>query len=425
MLLFRPLVKGDLTVDISASTPQLLRRTNLRSVLDVLRTVPSATGTDLIEATGLTRATVIAVCDDLIARGWAREAPSPRTEGQKGRPARRFEFNESAGFVLGLDIGLATVRVVVSDLAGTVVGGTESRFPHHGGTPADRRSGVMTATRQALSEAGVPPASVLGAALGIAAQVTPEGTIAPGQELAPMFDLNLTQEFGQGFGWPVLVENDAKLAALAEHWQGTGADEKNLAVILAGERLGTGVIEAGHLLHGARGRAGTMGGLELVDGVGNEDGIAKLARLWGTAALDAGHTGKIRELVGTHTNRVSARYVFEAAAAGDDTAAEILDRIGRRMARALALVSTFFDPRLIVIGGAVAASATALLPVMTEELARYVPDPPRLAVSELGEMLVATGAVRLALDYVEARLLDLRPGSPATGVPSAEAESHA
>ncbi|MCC3283563.1 ROK family protein [Arthrobacter caoxuetaonis] len=398
-------------MDASASTPQLLRRTNLRSVLDVLRAVPSATGTDLIKATGLTRATVIAVCDDLIARGWAREAPSPRAGGQKGRPARRFEFNESAGYVLGLDVGLATVRVVVADLAGTVVGGTESRFPRHGGTPADRRSGVISAVEQALAEAGVPASAVLGTALGIAAQVTPEGSIAPGQELAPMFDLGLTQEFRGGFGWPVLVENDAKLAALAERWRGTGAGEANLAVVLAGERLGTGVIESGRLVHGARGRAGTMGGLELVDGVGNQDGIAKLARLWGTAALDAGHDGMIRRLVGTQTNRVSARYVFEAAAAGDGTAAEILDRIGRRMARVLALVSTFFDPRIIVLGGAVAASATALLPVMTEELAKYVPDPPRLAVSELGEMLVATGAVRLALDHVDARLLDLRPGS--------------
>ncbi|WP_404322046.1 ROK family protein [Arthrobacter luteolus] len=407
-------------MDTSASTPQLLRRTNLRSVLDVLRGVPSATGTDLIEATGLTRATVIAVCDDLIARGWAREAPSPRTGGQKGRPARRFEFNESAGFVLGLDVGLATVRVMVSNLAGTVVGGTESRFPHRGGTPADRRSAVIAAARKALSDAAVQESSVLGAALGIAAQVTPEGSIAPGQELAPMFDLGLTEEFSKGFGWPVLVENDAKLAALAERWRGAGANEKNLAVILAGERLGTGVIESGRLVHGARGRAGTMGGLELVEGVGNQDGIAKLARLWGTAALDAGHTGMIRELVGTQTNRVSARYVFEAAAAGDGTAAEILDRIARRMARVVALVSTFFDPRLIVIGGAVAASATALLPVMTEELAHYVPDPPRLAVSELGEMLVATGAVRLALDYVEARLLDLRPGSVPAVSPEAE-----
>ena len=88
-------------MDATTSTPQLLRRTNLRAVLEVLRAVPSATGTDLITATGLTRATVIALCDDLIARGWAIERESPRVGGQKGRPARRFEFNSAAGLCPG------------------------------------------------------------------------------------------------------------------------------------------------------------------------------------------------------------------------------------------------------------------------------------------------------------------------------------
>lgn len=396
-------------MDSSASTPQLLRRTNLRAVLDVLRTVPSATGTDLIEATGLTRATVIAVCDDLIARGWAREAESPRLGGQKGRPARRFAFNETAGYVLGLDVGIATVRVLVADLAGAVVGGAEARFPRHGGQPEARRRVVTDAVDAALADAAVPAGAVLCAGLGLAAQVTADGTVAPEQEAAELFDLGLTEAFSEVRGWPLLVENDAKLAALAERWRGVGAGEDNLAVILAGERLGSGIIENGRLLHGARGGTGAMGGLELVEGVGNEDGIAKLARLWGSAALRDGHNGRIRALVGPDTDRASARFVFEAAADGDPVAAEILDRIARRMARVLALVSTFFDPKLIVIGGAVAASATALLPVMTEELGRYVPEPPRVAVSDMGELLVPAGAVRLALDYVQAHMLELVP----------------
>ena len=396
-------------MDPSANTPQLLRRTNLRAVLEVLRSVPSATGTALIEATGLTRATVIAVCDDLIARGWARESVSPRSEGQKGRPARWFEFNENAGYVLGLDVGIATVRILVADLAGTVVGGSEARFPRHGGEPAGRRRVLTNAVDAALNDAGITSAEVLCMGTGIAAQVTGEGVVTPGQATAPMFELNLQREFGDSRGWPILVENDAKLAALAERWRGVGAGEKNLAVILAGERLGSGVIDAGRLLRGSHGGTGAMGGLELVEGVGNEDGIAKLARVWGSAALKDGHTGRIRDLVGPKTNRASARYVFEAAAAGDPVAEEILDRIARRMARVLALVSSFFDPRLIVIGGAVAASATALLPAMTRELAGYVADPPRLAVSDMGKLLVPTGAVRLALDYVEENMLELVP----------------
>ncbi|MCC9173983.1 ROK family protein [Arthrobacter sp. zg-Y179] len=396
-------------MDASANTPQLLRRTNLRAVLEVLRAAPSATGTDLINATGLTRATVIAVCDDLIARGWARETDSPRIDRQKGRPARRFEFNESAGYVLGLDVGIATVRVLVADLAGAVVGESEARFPRHGGEPEQRRRVVTEAVDAALQDAGISSSAVLCAGMGIAAQVTGAGDVAPGQEVAPMFDLGLSTIFSDSRGWPLLVENDAKLAALAERWRGVGAGENNLAVILAGERLGSGIIESGRLLHGSSGGTGAMGALELVEGVGNEDGIAKLARLWGSAALKEGHNGRIRELVGPDTNRASARLVFEAAEAGDPVAEEILDRIARRMARVLALVSSFFDPRLIVIGGAVAASATALLPAMTRELDRYVVTPPRVAVSNLGTMLVPTGAVRLALDYVETHLLDLVP----------------
>ena len=396
-------------MDLSASTPQLLRRTNLRTVLEVLRSARSVTGTDLIQATGLTRATVIAVCDDLVARGWAREADSPPAEGRKGRPARRFEFNSNAGYVVGLDVGIATVRVLVADLSGAVVGGSETRFPRHGGQPQARRKILTNAVDTALADAGITSAAVLCAGTGVATQVRGDGVVVPGQTMAPMFDLGLQREFGEVRGWPLLVENDAKLAALAERWRGVGAGENNLAVILAGERLGSGIIAAGRLLHGSRGGTGAMGGLELVAGVGNEDGIAKLARLWGSAALRDGHNGRIRELVGPKTNRASARYVFEAAAAGDPVAEEILDRIARRMARVLALVSSFFDPRLIIIGGAVAASATALLPAMTRELDGYVAEPPRLAVSDMGKMLVPTGAVRLALDYVEAHMLELVP----------------
>ena len=396
-------------MDATTSTPQLLRRTNLRAVLEVLRAVPSATGTDLITATGLTRATVIALCDDLIARGWAIERESPRVGGQKGRPARRFEFNSAAGYVLGLDVGIATVRVLVAALSGAVVGGSEAPFPRHGGEPDQRRRVLTAAVDAALVDAGTTASAVLCVGMGIAAQVSGDGAITPGQEVAPMFDLGLQKEFGDGRGWPLLVENDAKLAALAERWRGVGAGEKNLAVILAGERLGSGIIESGRLLHGASGRAGAMDALALVAGVGNEDGIAKLARLWGSAALKDGHDGGIRALVGPDTDRASARLVFEAAAAGDPVAGDILDRIARRMARVLALVSSFFDPRLIVIGGAVAASATALLPVMTAELGNYVSEPPRIAVSDMGKMLVPTGAVRLALDYVEDHMLELVP----------------
>ena len=78
--------------EISAATPQLLRRVSAGAVLDYLRASEAVTVTDVMEATGLTRATAISVCEDLMERGWIRELENQRAFGgyQKGRPARRF-----------------------------------------------------------------------------------------------------------------------------------------------------------------------------------------------------------------------------------------------------------------------------------------------------------------------------------------------
>ena len=94
----------------AAATPQLLRRVNAQAVLRHIRGADVATGTELMALTGLTRASVIAVCEDLIGRGWIveQDQPADPASPRKGRPARRFAFNREAGFVLGLDIGAAT-----------------------------------------------------------------------------------------------------------------------------------------------------------------------------------------------------------------------------------------------------------------------------------------------------------------------------
>ena len=396
-------------MDKTASTPQALRRTNLKAVLEVMRDAGALTGTDLIEATGLTRATVIAVCDDLIRRGWVRELEGDRSSGtQKGRPARRFEFNASAGCVLGLDVGMATVTVMVAGLTGQMLGRAAERFSKTA-NESERRATIARTTDRALMEAGLPHSAVLAVGIGLSTAVDRHGNITKGLQLSEHFDIGLQTELWQEHGWPVLLENDANLAALGEHWCGVGAGVDDLAVMLAGERLGTGLIESGRLLHGSNGGAGEVGTLELVDGVGSQDGIARLARHWGTAALAEGKPTLIRDLVGPHTTRVSARFVFEAAAKDDPVAQEILERIGRRMARVISLLGTFLNPEMVVIGGAVSASATALLPTISAELPRLTGTPPRVAVSELGDAIVATGAVRLALTYVEDNALALTP----------------
>jgi predicted NBD/HSP70 family sugar kinase len=378
----------------------MLRRVNAGKVLGVLTRARVMTGTGLIEATGLTRATVHAVCNDLIDMGWVVELDPGRTS--VGRPSRRFEFNNRAGYVLGIDIGASKTTVLVADLRGeTMAKAVRSAADV---SAAERTEIVHETAQEALASAGVADSQVLAAGAGVAAPVDREGNILVDDEFWRRFDPGLAKRLTDLHGWPVLLENDANLATLGEHWRGEGRNVDDLAVLLAGERFGSGLMDSGRLLHGSRGGAGEMVFLKLVEGVGDTHGIARIAREQAEAALADPEVGTSLRDGGPMT----AERVFAAAAAGDEVAQGILREIARRTARVLATFGTLFNPELVVIGGAVAEAAGALLPDIRAQLAGFTTTPPRVAVSPLGDAIVSVGAVRRALDYVEQNALDLQ-----------------
>jgi predicted NBD/HSP70 family sugar kinase len=391
----------------AAATPPLLRRVNAGKLLGVLSTAGVMTGTGLIEATGLTRATVHAVCNDLIAMGWVVELdPGHDASGTPvGRPSRRFEFNSHAGYVLGIDVGAAKTTVLLSDLRGEIVAKTGRSFQAVK-TPAEQTEVVNEAVLEVLGEAQVTDAEVLAAGVGVAAPVDREGNILSDDEFWRRFDAGLTKRLTELHGWPVLLENDANLAALGEHWRGEARDVDDLVVLLAGERFGSGLMDSGRLLHGSRGGAGEMVYLKLVEGVGDTAGIARTAREQGARAVaDPAVKTSLRELA---SGGVTAELVFKAAGDGDEVALGILQHVAGRTARVVATLGILFNPELIVIGGAVATAAKALLPEIEKQLATFTTTPPRVAASSLGDTIVSIGAVRHALNYVEQHALDLK-----------------
>jgi len=390
----------------SSASPQLLRRVSAGAVLDFMRAAGAVTVTEVMDATGLTRATAIAVCEDLAQRGWIRELENQRAFGsyRKGRPARRFELNNRAGHILGMDVGISKATVVVSDLRGNTLSRASRAFPG-ADISADERIAVIDRTAlAALQQAGAPPASVLAACAGIAAPVDRNGDVLAKQHFWGLFDVGLKSALRDLHGWTVLLENDANLAALGDRWKGAAALVDDVVVILASERLGAGMIDGGRLLHGRDGGAGELAFLDRVEGVGDTYGIAALARRWASDALAGGAETCLRAQA---TGGVEAEQVFAAAAAGDAVALQILDRLADRMARVIGAVATVLNPELVVIGGAVANSAAVLLGPIAERLTEYTVTPPRVAVSPLGDSIVTVGAVRCALDFVEENSLDL------------------
>jgi predicted NBD/HSP70 family sugar kinase len=399
------------------------------AVLDALRAGGPMTGSDLMDATGLARPTIHVVCNDLIRLGWIRETGDSRPTGdrRRGRPARCYEFQSRAGLVLGVD---ATDRVTVrlADLRGDRVAESSQPLAHISVPADDRVAAVCRHIGRALARAAIDPTRVLAVTVGVPTSVDADGRPLgreaylpglPGRDLGP--------EIGGRYGWPVLVENDANLAAWGERWRGVAAGVADLVVMLADERLGSGLFSDGRPVRGHRGGAGELRFLELVERVGSTYGMAWLVRTLGAAAVAAlgpsgpggrkGGRGRVLwDLAGGDPAAVETGTVLKAARAGDEVALGVVDEVADRMAHAVAAVAGLLNPELVVIAGAVAHAGDLFLDRIRD---RLVPDlidiPPRLAMSSLGDQAVVVGAVRMALDHVEASLLGSPGAAPWTG----------
>ncbi|MEU0672047.1 ROK family transcriptional regulator [Streptomyces sp. NPDC006172] len=371
---------------LTGGDPSLLRRINSAVVLHALRAADCATLTEITRVTGLSRPTVEGVVEDLIGAGLVVEkAAEEGAARRQGRPARRFRFRAEAGHLLGLEIGAHRVAALLSDLDGRVLGAQAGEVEES--APADERlERLSTAVAELLRRAGVPRGSLRAVGVGTPGIVETDGTVRLGTALPEWTGLRLGERLGRSFRCPVLVENDANAAAVAEHWKGAAVGSDDVVFVLAGLSPGAGSLIGGRLHRGYGGAAGEIGALHL------------LGREVTPETLLSTTDEPLHPL-----DEQAVTQVFAQAREGDRRAGAAVERFLHRLVHDVAALVLALDPELVVVGGW-AAGLDGVLEPLRRELARYCLRPPRVALSLLGEAAVATGALRLALDHVEEQL---------------------
>ncbi|GAA4985535.1 ROK family transcriptional regulator [Kitasatospora paranensis] len=371
---------------------QRLRSNNEWLLLELLRTGGPSSRAQLARDTGLSKPTVSSALANLEQAGLAREAGLLAPE--RGRVAVLYEPDPAAGYVLGIDVGRARLRVALTDLAGRIVGRQD--VPNRGRTANAVADAVVEAARAATAEAGLLPADVVHAAIG-----------SPGVwdereqrvQLAPNLPgwgrRGLFERIEAGLETRISVHNDANLAALGEYARGAGAGSRLFVYLLVGTGLGMGVVADGELQRGAHGAAGEIGLLPH-PGRGTLEESAAAESVVRTAR-ELGMPGPL-----------TAKEVFAAARTGDARAGEAVRREAEQLAYALAVVSAVLDPDLVVLGGGLGHGADLLLEPVEKALHRLTPLRPRLAASLLGDEAVLQGALATAVGIARAEVFERR-----------------
>ncbi len=386
-----------------------IRRTNLGLVLRLLRDTGPRSRAQIAGETGLPRPTVTNLVAELVELRLVREGNSQR-EGAVGRPGVSVEIDGRAVCGLGLEINADYVSAVAQSLGGDRV--FERRIPLD--VPAAGPDAVLDATAELIraADAAVTAADarLVGAALGAPGNVdigTGHVVYAPNigwRGVAALAELR--RRLGRDA--PALhLENDAKLAAIAEYVIASAADIHDLISLRGETGVGGGIISGGRLLRGARGFAGEIGHMQLAPGgrLCNCGRRGCWETLVGLGAL-LRHAADPDDPVHDASLDVASRLddLRRRAEAGDARTLGALDRLADDLSLGIALLVDVLNPRAVVLGGYFPVFADHVLDRVREGVARRVMAPDsggcEILPSTLGLEAPARGGAQLALDAV-------------------------
>ncbi|MBX7161879.1 MAG: ROK family protein [Acidimicrobiia bacterium] len=270
---------------------------------------------------------------------------------------------------------------------------------------------LVDVTAEMMSRAGGH--EVAGIGMGLAGLVDRARKVFVYGPNYPLLDVDVGRAM-ERFGLPVLVANDADVAAWAEYLFGAGRRCREMVMVTLGTGIGGGIVSGGRPFGGANGFAGEIGHLVFAaDGVLEGDGAGRhWERFASGTALDAmardaaaaDPAGAIAGVAGGDPARARGADVVAAVTGGDAVALEVMDRYAARVAVGIAGLIQVLDPARVVVGGGVCEAGDALFEPLRSHVRRLVtgaehrPEVP-VVPAELGPHAGVIGAASLALEH--------------------------
>jgi glucokinase len=274
---------------------------------------------------------------------------------------------------------------------------------------------LMELLAREIGEARQARPGVAAVGLGIPATIDHDRGVAISAVNLPIENLPIRELAAERTGLPVFVDNDANVAALAEHLYGAARGADNAVMLTIGTGIGGGLILGGEIYRGATGAGAELGHVVIaMDGLpcqGSCPGYGHVETYASGTALGrearAAAERQPDSVLGSmlaQGHQVDGKAVTEAALAGDPASIGVFDLVGRRLGVALVSFANIFEPEVIVIGGGVIAAGDLLLDPARRELSeRALPPMKEIPVraAELGQdagMIGAAALARIELD---------------------------
>jgi glucokinase-like ROK family protein len=355
-----------------------MRESNLSSILRHLRENAPTSRSALAEMTGLNKATVSRLVEDLIRLGLIREVGEGLSDG-RGRKAVLLDINPDGGVIVSAEIGVDFILVICADFSSQILWRRQESTASLGSREAVIERGLQL-LRRAIAFGNSRFSKFLGLAVGVPGLVdSSDGTLLFAPNLG-WRDVPLGRILREHFQYRIFVDNEANLAALGEYYFGAAQRYDQVLYISAGIGVGGGLVNHGRLVTGTAGFAGEFGHMTM-DPRGRLCGCGNRG-CWETQAGQAALFRRIREslakktpsilneMTGGNLNDLSVALVIEAAQKRDEVAIEAFRTVGRALGIGIASLVNALNPDLVVFGGTLSPAGPFIFPSLKQEVHR-------------------------------------------------------
>ncbi|MFD0676093.1 MULTISPECIES: ROK family protein [unclassified Paenibacillus] len=370
----------------------LVKKINKSIVLEHIKDNAPVSRAKIAELTGLTKATVSTLVNELIESQMVYEIGTGASSG--GRKPMMLLFNQAAGYAVGVDLGVGQISAVLTDLKGEII---EEYKTAHANESIDSVIGTLiSCIHETIRRAPDSPYGVVGIGIGIPGISDDQGNVLFAPNLGWQ-DVPLQQRIEQEFAIPVVIDNEANAGAVGEKQFGSGKNVSHLIYVSISSGIGTGVIIKEELYRGVSGFSGEMGHLSIeLNGRACRCGNVGC---WELYASEQALIDDARKQLNDPSINLEA--LAQRAGNGDQKAIERFEQTGRYLGIGLVNVINCFNPELIIIGGSIVTAKEWLLPpILSIMKKRSLPFPRAqlsIAFSELEGRSTLLGAASFAI----------------------------
>ncbi len=277
-----------------------------------------------------------------------------------------------APLFVGLDVGGTAMKAGVVDDSGKPLGSVSLPTEAHRGQEFGLER-MCESIRQAVAAGNLKMSDIV--AIGVATPGTmdiPAGVILDPPNLKPWRHVPVRDYVQKKFKLPTAFQNDANAAALGEYWAGAGRDVHSLVLFTLGTGVGGGIIVGDIVIEGEHSHGAEIGHMKIEISKPRQCGCGR----WGCLEAYASATAVVKRAAEALAKRgaksqlkammnkeggLTARDIFEAAAAGDALADNIVEDTAYYLAVGAVNMMHTIDPDMVVFTGGMIAAGEGFL----------------------------------------------------------------